>query len=102
MEGRFFLIEPGELTAGGGTNTGIAIIGYDAASETCRAYFDSDGRSDTYRLEVREGVLEIEWESYRFTGTFSDDGSTITGTWEQSPDGSSWQYWYDLELTKVG
>jgi hypothetical protein len=34
-------------------------------------------------------------------GTFSGDGNTIAGQWEQSSDGSHWRYWYDLTYSKV-
>jgi hypothetical protein len=53
-------------------------------------------------VHVRDGTLRIVWERYRFAGVFSADGNTITGTWEQSSDGSTWRYWYDLEMTRVG
>jgi hypothetical protein len=29
----------------------------------------------------------------------SSSQDKAAGTWEQSPDGSNWEYWYDLELT---
>jgi hypothetical protein len=37
----------------------------------------------------------------RFTGTFSDDGSTINGRWETSSDGVSWDHDFDLRYSKV-
>jgi hypothetical protein len=39
--------------------------------------------------------------SQRFTGTFSKDASTITGRWEISHDGTSWEHDFDLTYTKV-
>jgi NAD(P)-dependent dehydrogenase (short-subunit alcohol dehydrogenase family) len=38
----------------------------------------------------------------RFTGEFSADGRTISGRWERSGDGTSWQHDFDLVYTKVG
>ena len=35
----------------------------------------------------------------RFTGTFSDDGNSITGHWELR-DGSSWHPWMDVTLRR--
>jgi hypothetical protein len=36
----------------------------------------------------------------RFTGTFSDDGSVITGHWELLTDNGNWHPWMDITLTK--
>ena len=35
-----------------------------------------------------------------FEGTLSDDGSTITGSWEFSPGGSTWEHDFDLTYTR--
>jgi hypothetical protein len=37
----------------------------------------------------------------RFTGTFSEDGTTITGSWETCHDGSTWQSDFDVVYTRV-
>jgi len=37
----------------------------------------------------------------RFSGTLSDDGSSITAMWEKSPDGSTWEHDFDLIYSKV-
>jgi hypothetical protein len=37
----------------------------------------------------------------RFTGEFSADGRTITGRWETSQDGSTWEQDFDLTYRKV-
>jgi hypothetical protein len=39
-------------------------------------------------------------ETTRFTGTFSDDRSVITGHWELLPDNGTWQPWMDITLTR--
>jgi hypothetical protein len=36
-----------------------------------------------------------------FTGTLSDDGSTIVARWEKSSDGSHWDHDFDLIYTRV-
>src|SRR5918993_347618 len=38
----------------------------------------------------------------RFTGTFSDDGTTIAGRWEIAHDGSTWEHDFDLTYVRVG
>jgi len=38
----------------------------------------------------------------RFTGTITDDGRTIAGTWETShDDGATWQRDFDLTYRKL-
>lgn len=102
LEGEFFLVERWEFDTAGQPSSGIAITGYDQPSQTCRThYFDSGGISNSFELEVRDGVLRITWDKFRFEGAFNEAGDTITGTWEQSSDGSAWEYWYDLQMTKV-
>lgn len=103
LEGGFFLVERWEFDTAGEPSSGIAITGYDDPSQTCRtSYFDSGGTFDTYELEVRDDVLRITWDKYRFKGSFNKAGDTVNGTWEQSSDGSKWEYWYDLQMSKVG
>lgn len=38
--------------------------------------------------------------SQRFTGTFGEDGSALTGFWEKSGDGEAWEHDFDLTYTK--
>jgi hypothetical protein len=66
-------------------------------------YFDSRGVRRTYEIALTDGVLTIERSdpdqdfAQRFTGRFSDDGTTITGAWEIDEDGTGWSH--DFELT---
>jgi hypothetical protein len=57
-----------------------------------------------YEMSLRDGVWKL-WRdspgfSQRFTGTFGDDGNTITGFWEKSGDGEAWEHDFDLAYTK--
>ena len=99
LEGRRFLIGrsrndhpdfPDGLTVTGADGDGLAMH-----------YYDSRGVERVYQASLNDGVLEL-WRdapgfSQRYTGTFSDDGDTITGLWQFSSDGSSWEP--DLEIT---
>jgi hypothetical protein len=64
-------------------------------------YFDSRGVYRVYAVSLSEGTLRFARDapgfSQRFTGTFSDDGNTITGLAELSQDGSTWDD--DLAIT---
>jgi hypothetical protein len=50
-------------------------------------------------LEGVEGGAGF-WQ--RFSGTLSDDGDSIRGAWEKSPDGSSWEHDLDVIYARVG
>ena len=86
--------------------TGIAIIGSDDSNETySMLYFDSRGISRIYEMSLSSEVWQLRREapefSQRFTGTFSDDGNTITGYWERSSDGSKWELDFNLTYRKA-
>lgn len=86
--------------------TGISIIGGDGSNGTySMLYFDSRGVSRIYQMSLSDDVWEVWRESpdfsQRFTGTFSDDGNTVTGFWQKSSDGSTWEHDFDLTYTKV-
>jgi hypothetical protein len=57
-------------------------------------YFDSRGVYRVYAVSLSGGAWRFSRDapgfSQRFTGTFSDDGNTITGRVELSEDGSTW------------
>jgi hypothetical protein len=83
------------------------IIGADDASEAfCYAYADARGVCRVYRMRLDDGTWMIWGQSgpeffQQFTGAFSDDGSTITGRWERSRDGSIWETDFDVTYTKI-
>lgn len=81
---------------------GLEVIGHDAASGDCSVtYFDSKGRTLTSTGELKGGVWRIFSATERFAGAFSEDGETLSGMWERSEDGLTWQPWIDLTLRKV-
>jgi hypothetical protein len=105
--------ERGIATFGGGakveyeeTPDGIAAIGPgESGTKLQQHYFDTRGVSRVYEMSLSGGVWKL-WRdspgfSQRFTGTFSDDGQTIRGTWEKSTDGSTWEHDFDIVYTKV-
>jgi hypothetical protein len=69
-------------------------------------YFDSRGVVRTYEMDVdgpdwtlirtTPDFTPLDF-AQRWVGRFSDDGETITGRWETSPDGVAWQL--DFHLT---
>lgn len=51
-------------------------------------------------MSLADGVRRLWREgedfSQRFTGTFSDDGRRITGTWEKTGEGGAWEHDFDI------
>jgi hypothetical protein len=84
----------------------VTIIGLDDASgQFSMLYADARGVLRVYQMTLRAGVWKL-WRDtpgffQRFTGTFSDDGTTISGRWEASEDGSTWDTDFDMTYTKV-
>jgi hypothetical protein len=99
LEGEQFLIQRSQADHPDFPDA-IALIGAPAGTLSMH-YFDSRGVHRVYEVSLSEGVWKI-WRdapgfSQRFTGTFGDDSRTISGLWELSRDGSSWDD--DLEIT---
>jgi hypothetical protein len=87
---------------GGGIPSAFNIIGHDDAAEPCSMFYtDERGVARIYQMSLVGGVWQM-WRfspdfSQRMTGTFSDDGHTITWQGELSRDGSTWEP--DLSVT---
>ena len=105
LEGGAFLV----MRAGvewSGPSGSVAVIGRDEKTETySMLYFDARGVSRIYEMSFGDGVWR-QWRSapgfsQRFTGTLSDDCSTIAARWEKSSDDSHWDHDFDLTYTRV-
>jgi hypothetical protein len=105
LQGGFFLIQRWTVDIPE-VPDGIAILGEDATTGGLfQHYYDSRGIARVYEMSLEDGVWKL-WRNgpdfwQRFTGKLSEDGATITGTWESSPDGSSWQHDFDLVYTRT-
>lgn len=74
--------------------------------EYVQHYFDARGVVRIYRMALREGEWTLLRDradftplpfAQRYTGTFSADGRTITGAWQESTDGgATWRHDFDL------
>jgi len=81
---------------GQGIPSAFSVIGQDDAVEACSMlYTDERGVARIYQMSLAGGVWKMWREvpefSQRMTGTFSDDGNTITWHGELSKDGSTWE-----------
>src|SRR5215211_2400707 len=111
MPGERFLIQRWEVPIPEAPD-GIAVIGADPESEGSflQHYFDSRGVARVYKMSFSDGVWRL-WRdapdlspldfSQRYTGTFTDEDKTISGSWEICHDGTTWEHDFDLTYTKV-
>lgn len=114
LEGRTWLVQHWSIEMPEAPD-GIAIIGLRDAPASgeekasgdafLQHYFDSRGVHRVYEMSLDDGVWKL-WRDgppfdQRFTGTFSEDGRTITGSWEMREEGSDWSTDFDLTYTKV-
>jgi hypothetical protein len=73
-------------------------------------YFDSRGVVRTYAMTLEDRTWTLLRDrpdftplnfAQRFTGTFSDDGETITAVWERSDDSQHWRTDFTLTYTRI-
>lgn len=104
LPGGFSLLHTVDASVGDRKVEGAEIIGFDPKrGGYLTQYFGSDGPT-TYEATLGEEGGTLVWamrsETSRFSGTFSPDGNAITGRWELLHEGSAWQPWMDITLTK--
>jgi hypothetical protein len=90
---------------------GLAIIGWDEGRGTfLQHYFDTRGVARVYEMSFHDGVWKLGRTkadfspfdfSQRFTGTLTDDGKRIEGTWEIAHDHTTWEKDFDLIYTRA-
>lgn len=88
-----------------GPPSAISVIGHDDAVDTCSMlYADERDVARIYQMSLAGGVWKM-WRdspgfSQRLTGTFSEDGNTITVHGALSRDGSAWEQDLDVTYTR--
>jgi hypothetical protein len=96
---------PGELVANLPFPV-VTIMGLDDATERyILLYADARNVFRIYEMSLSDGIWKL-WRDapgffQRFTGTFSDNGKTITGHWELSSDGTNFEPDIEMTYTKV-
>jgi hypothetical protein len=110
LDGQAFLVERWRLDLSepleGAPTSGTSIYGFDAAHGTYfQLYSDDRGVHRVYEMGLRDGVWTLRREAppfaQRYTGTFGDDGKTISGRWEIAEDGQDWRTDFDVTHTRV-
>jgi hypothetical protein len=90
----------------------LAIVGIDPRSGGfTQHYYDSRGVVRLYEMGFADGVWTLTRTSpdfspldfrQRFTGTFSQDGNSITGAWQKDLASAGWEHDFDLTYRRVG
>lgn len=76
------------------------ITGRDESHDSyCMLHYDSRGVSRIYQLSLNGGVWQIWREAPGFSQRFT---GTISGYWEKSHDGATWEHDFDLTYIRVG
>jgi hypothetical protein len=83
-----------------------AILGWDdSTDEIVQLYSDDRGVVRIYRGTLTDDEWRLERAApdfhQRFVGAFADDGRTIDGRWETSPDGTTWELDFPITYRKV-
>ena len=97
----FFLQQSGQITFKGLTMQSLEIISYDPASQTfpARVHSDMSGAVLPYHWDIQGNTVTHWTETHKYTGTFSDDGQTLTGGWR--PLDGTGDVTYDAVMTRV-
>jgi len=106
--GRQFLLQRTEAPVPEAPDS-LTIIGVDLQTGSyTQHYYDSRGVVRLYAMTLADGAWTLTREFtpldfwQRFTGTFSADGNTITGTWEKSFNGGDWEHDFVLNYRRAG
>jgi hypothetical protein len=83
-----------------------SVIGFDdTTGEIAMLYADSRGVLRIYRGTLTDEAWRLERAApdfhQRFVGLLRDDGRTIDGRWESSPDGTAWELDFPITYRKV-
>jgi hypothetical protein len=106
-----FLLQRTEVPVPG-TPGSLTIVSADLQTGAyTQHYYDSRDVVRLYAMTLADGVWTLTRESpdftpldfrQRFTGTFSQDGNTITGAWKKCPDGAGWEHDFALTYRRAG
>jgi len=104
LPGGFFLQQRGEMEVGGLQVHSLEIVGYDPSTQAFSSYVFSnvEGVPTRYGWDVEGNVVTHWTDGSKYTGSFSDDGNTLSGGWrpdegKEGPDNVA----YDATMIRV-
>ena len=110
--GRQYLVQRTEVPVPEAPDSLTIVSASPATGAYTQHYYDSRGTTRLYAMTLDDRVWTLTRESpdfspldfaQRFTGTFSADGTTISGAWESSlPGNHDWQHDFALTYRRAG
>jgi len=104
MPGGFFLKSTGEINFRGFRIQSVEIIAYDPTTQAfpSSVYSSVSGAVLPYEWDVQGNKVTHWMDAAKYTGTFSDDGKTLTGGWRplegaEDPENVA----YDAVMTRL-
>lgn len=95
-----FLLHDADVQMNGEQTQSLEIIALDPNADgyDARAY-EADGSFADYKASLDGKAWSITGNTLRFRGAFSEDGMTLSGTWEEKRD-AGWQPMMRVTLKK--
>ncbi|MDQ6659894.1 MAG: DUF1579 domain-containing protein [Chloroflexota bacterium] len=104
LPGGFFLQQRGEMDFMGFTIQSLELVGYDPSTKAFTSYVYSNmgGVPLPYQWDVQGDIVTHWTEGSKYTGTFSEDGTILSGGWrpEEGKEGSE-NAAYDATMIRV-
>lgn len=108
LDGGHFLVHRLEGKFGRKPSACVQIFGKDAEGLFAQTFYN-DGTTKTWRVTESANALILagSWATaagtleVRYTARFIEEGNTIAGAWEQSPDGAHWQPFLEVRSTRA-
>ena len=104
LPGGFFLQQRGEMEFMGFKMQSLEIVGYDPSTQafSSNVYSSMAGVPAPYQWAVQGDIVTHWTEGSKYTGTFSEDGTILSGGWrpeegKESPENVA----YDATMTRV-
>jgi hypothetical protein len=95
-----FLYHDVDATMGGKRMQSLEIIAPREDGRYQTRSYDADGSINDFTAALDGRAWTIDGEVQRFRGTFSEDGQTLTGGWEQRGDDGGWSPLMTVVLKK--
>ncbi len=104
LPGGFFLQQRGEMDFMGFTIQSLELVGYDPSTKafSSTVYSNMGGVPLPYQWDVQGDIVTHWSEGSKYTGTFSEDGTILSGGWrpEEGKEGSE-NAAYDATMIRV-
>ena len=102
LPGEYFLLHHVDVRIGGEAAQSVEIIGYDRETHSYPMhYFNNKGDKGIMQATYADSTWNFLSETMRFAGKFSDDGKTLSGTWETFSAENGWVPWMEVRLIRV-